>query len=645
MKYPNPLKISKLLLIWYLSIFISTEILSLFHLLERTFIVLVQIAVVFLIIFFNKQSFSTNKQSFLLDKQSFSTNDGKPSSSNKNNFFQAFKNINWQSKGFIIIFVIFLLTFIQGFFSAPSTTDSMVYHLPRVMYWIQEKTLDQAIIRNSHDFMPPFAEYILLHLYSISGNDRLLFFSQWLAYIVTVFLAGGIFLQLGGNKKNQMTVFLLAATLPIALLQSTSTQTDLVTSVLVLVSTSISLEIIKKFDLKNALWLGLSIGLGLLTKPTFVIYLLIPLGLVSLFAFKNSKKTLLLLVGLGIGLLFQLRYFLQNIYLYGSILGKHIENGTEVIYINEIINLQVIILNLIRNIFLQIPFLFLVSPMQESLKFIGIILGIDFNDSRVTWSNSLLAIKPVIYPQEDIVSNPLHMLLIIVMSGLLLRKDLRKKINSKVKILLFFLGFSFILFCALLKWQPYHPRLHLPFLLIGTILSVLVLSKLSVGKKILNAAAILSVILSFVLILFNVSRPYISYNFFYKYIQSFTLPLSSIPKSFLLKPRIEQYFNARHYWYEPYSNAVNIIPDNTTVAFQLIDDFEYPLWVLIRQKNSNTYVLAKNDTRKARYLIKQAFYYVVKSSDEIENLKGYELIKCEKTGVDYGYLCVYNLQN
>jgi len=48
-------------------------------------------------------------------------------------------------KSFFLL--LFVLTFVQGIASAPNTTDSMVYHLPRVMYWIQDQSVFQQVIR------------------------------------------------------------------------------------------------------------------------------------------------------------------------------------------------------------------------------------------------------------------------------------------------------------------------------------------------------------------------------------------------------------------------------------------------------------------------------------------------------------------
>lgn len=601
----------KILLSWYASIFLTIEILSIFNFLSRPYFLASQIILLSVFLKFLK-----------LDLRKFG------------------KSISLNSKTSAIIFILSALTFIQGFFSAPSTTDSMVYHLPRIMYWIQEQTVYQEVIRNEHDFMPPFAEYILLSLYFIAGNDKLLFFSQWLSYVVLIYLSGVVFLQLGGDKKYQMSVRLLIATLPIAALQAASTQTDLVTANLVLVSLSLSLILTKKINLTNFFWLGVSIGLGIQTKPTFFVYLLIPLGVVGFILFKNPKKVFFLFISALIALIFQIRYFFQNITLYGSVLGKHLENGTEVIYVNQIINPSVIFLNIIRNIFLQIPFPFMVIPMQNFLKNLGVILGIDIYDSRITWGDPLLAIKSVIYPQEDIVSNPLHILLILIMIIALFNVNIRKNIKLQSEIVIFSLMLSFVIFCAVFIWQPYHSRLHLPFLIVGTILAVLSILKIKRGTQIVNGAIIFSTALVFLLIIFNVSRSYVSYSLFYGHLKSFSLPLSSIPESFFLKPRVQQYFNARFYWYKPYNNIANrlsLMPEGRTMSFQLMDGFEYPLWVLFKDKGIDDKVLAKNSNVKPQYLIK--------SSKFEEQVDDYELIQCEKTSVDYGYICLYNHRN
>ena len=153
--------IPKLLIYWYIVVFISTESLSYLNLITRTSIILVNLFFFALILIISIQDLKNLFRSFLKRKNLF----------------------------YYVIYLILGLTFIQGMSSAPSTTDSMVYHLPRVMYWIQEKTVQQDVIRNPHDFMAPFAEYLLLHLYLIFNGDKMLFLSQWLAFAVSIVLS------------------------------------------------------------------------------------------------------------------------------------------------------------------------------------------------------------------------------------------------------------------------------------------------------------------------------------------------------------------------------------------------------------------------------------------------------------------------
>src|SRR3989344_1699214 len=255
------------LLYWYIFIFFSTEILSNFKLLERGYILSGEITFWTVFLFFHRKR-----------------------------VLYSLRNINLGSKSLLFILILLLLTFIQGFLSAPSTTDSMVYHIPRVMYWIQEKTLLQDVIRNSHDYMAPFGEYILLHLYLLFGSDRMLFFSQWIAYVASVYIIGLIASQLGADHKVNQLVRLFTATLPIAVMQSSSTQVDMVVTVLVLLSSYLSFLLRQSYVIKYSILLGFVIGLGFLTKATFAFYLLLPICILLFPLHKGFKKSVLVIV-------------------------------------------------------------------------------------------------------------------------------------------------------------------------------------------------------------------------------------------------------------------------------------------------------------------------------------------------------------
>lgn len=594
--------VPKILLIWYFFIFLSTEILSYFHQITSFNIQFLQAIFLGFALFYYR-----NELNKLLLRINF-------------------------SKTNLIILTILTLTFIQGFFSAPSTTDSMVYHLPKVMYWVQEQTVYQDIIRNPHDFKAPFAEYIVMHLYLVSGSDKLAFFSQWIAFAVCIYLSGVIARQLGAAQKLVNLVRLFTASLPIALMQSASTQVDLIVTVLFLISLQISLSILEKFEIKKAVLLSLAIGLGFFTKATFFIYLVIPSLLLMPPLFKAPKKAFILGILILISIfLIQSRFFMQNYTIYGNFLGSHIlSDGSVLEYTNKDLTVQKIFANTLKNLLIHIPFPVINNQVYESIVSLNNRMGLEINEPDITCCGTEFKIAAVIYPQEDIVSNTFHLLLIFL-AGIIF---FRVKDKKEIKAVYILSVLSFILFSAVLKWQPYHSRLEIPMFIAGSIASILLTG--TKNLKVLYILLVPTLFLAFAVLIFNVSRPYVSYSLFYDHIKQFSKAYSVIPEAFYIRPRTEQYFNAEYFWYEPYKNTAFPLRDQNgtiKISFDVMDDFEYPLWVLLKENKINFLVIPKIKIEESDYLIK--------TSKIPEEVKGFIRKECYKTVVDYGYACLY----
>lgn len=64
----------------------------------------------------------------------------------------------------------------------PNTWDSMTYHLPRVMNWLQNGSVGmyEPLTRRQTDF-PVLNGYLNGYLFGIAGNDRLVNLAQWIA--------------------------------------------------------------------------------------------------------------------------------------------------------------------------------------------------------------------------------------------------------------------------------------------------------------------------------------------------------------------------------------------------------------------------------------------------------------------------------
>lgn len=599
----------QIIILFYIYIFLITELLSVFHLLYRPLVLGIDIIFVVVVMAIYRGHLVKG-------------------------FHQLKKLIGY--KQIKIIFVILTLTFIQGYMSAPSTTDAMVYHIPRVMYWQQEHTLYQDAIRNKHDFMAPFADYLLLHFYSITGSDRLVFLSQWLAYVVTIFISGLITIRLGGKKSTAINTALLTSLIPIAIMQSVSTQIDLVSTVLVLLSLYFAIILKEKVTLGLSLLFGFSVGLAFMAKAPSVFFLIPAFGILVNSLFVNKFKGFwYLAISALLALSIQLRYLVQNFKLFGNILGKHLTNiaGEELVLINEKINLSVVVSNLIKNIMIHLPIPIFSGYVQTVINKIHELIKLPLNSPITTCCQTQFKMQSIIFPQEDIVANPIHLLLIIFAGFFLLKKSVRKD-KSKYIFIYILLIISIIAFSSIIKWQPFHPRFHIPIFVMGTIISVLILEKYKLGDMIIRMGTIGSIILGILLLGFNVSRPYISYSSIYNMVKRFSPPGVQMPISFLVKPRAEQYFNARPYWFIPYNQTIdnlNYTTDKDILALKLKDDFEYPIWKLMKEKGIKGKIVSEYQIEKANVIIT--------TSDKPIDYKGF-VSDCIKTVNDYGYICI-----
>jgi hypothetical protein len=143
-------------------------------------------------------------------------------------------------------------------------------------------------------------------------------------------------------------------------------------------------------------------------------------------------------------------------------------------------------------------------------------------------------------------------------------------------------------------------------------------------------------ILAFFLIIFNVSRPYISYSVVYQFAKKY-IPLElSMPESFFLKPRMMQFFNSTSYWYIPYDLAINEIQSlgmNSNLGVYFMDDHEYPFWALLREKGSSVKVIKLNDIYERGVEVK----FITSPKEVLQD--GYAS-KCFETGIKREYACL-----
>jgi hypothetical protein len=173
----------------------------------------------------------------------------------------------------IAIIGILITTAVIALISAPNNSDSLGYHNARVMHWLVQKSVSHYFTLDDRQLrMPPLASYLRLHAFALCGQDFLFNFTQWIAFALSAALAASISWALSKSRQSAWFCALLVVTIPMAILQSMSSQNDLTAGVfgLVAILFLISMAGASSSGLFFLFWA--SLGLGALTKGTFYIY-------------------------------------------------------------------------------------------------------------------------------------------------------------------------------------------------------------------------------------------------------------------------------------------------------------------------------------------------------------------------------------
>jgi hypothetical protein len=174
----------------------------------------------------------------------------------------------------------------------PSNGDSLVYHLPRVEHWLQNRTIAHfpthylALVE-----LAPLHELSMAHLHLLAGTDRLDGFVQLSAYVVCIAAASELARLLGGGTRAQVLSAVVAATIPAALLEGTSTQNNLFGAAIgaALLVGVLGWDPAGRWA-PQAAFLGLSTGLAYLAKGT-VLALIGPAALLlGAFALADERR-------------------------------------------------------------------------------------------------------------------------------------------------------------------------------------------------------------------------------------------------------------------------------------------------------------------------------------------------------------------
>lgn len=527
----------------------------------------------------------------------------------------AFPSIPRLEYGWVAVATISFLVGLVAYLTAPNNPDSLFYHMPRVLHWIQNQTVAHYPTNILFQlFYPPWAEFAILHLYLLSGGDHWSNLVQWMSMIGSIIGSALIAKQLGADVRAQMLAAVMVATIPMGVLQAASTQNDYVTSFWLVAVMYFVLRFQSQPRWTTVLAVGASLGMSLLTKPTAYIYafpiiLWFTFMAAACFRWKAWQPVLLVI---SIALTINMGHYARNFELWGNPLGVDRENS----HPNQRFGIAVTASNVVRNMSVHLG-----TRSQEinrtiykNIESLHKLLDIDVHDPLTTITGSFN--QSWLSNSENRAGNPIHLILVIVALGFLLssRGPGEYQIHTTYAVVLVA---AFLIFCSFIKWEVWHSRLHLPLFVLWSpwvsavltkradyLLVTLVAALMLIGSSLyvpryvipLMAGALIlwfashwqsdfrpdRILVSVIAIfLISASTWYVFEN------QSRPILGRGIRKSILNVSRTDQlflYYSYRHLR-QPYQNAAKFIADRNCSNIGLstgIFGRQYLFWVLLQ---------------------------------------------------------------
>jgi len=477
--------------------------------------------------------------------------------------------------GILVGALVFILgaTLATGFLYPPNTWDSMTYHMPRVVHWMSNASVSfYPTAEARQNYLAPLAEFAIMHLQILTGGDLYANFIQWVSFLVLLCLSYAVAAELGLSKWQQLVSAIVMATLPMGILQASSTQNDLVASSFVMAFGLFMLRAHRKLNNQNILFAATGLGLALLTKGTAFLYgagIGVALGVPILIASRHTRAGLTKAVAalsfvVIMALSFNAGHFWRNVQLYGHPLSTE----TTVLR-NEEMSPAAWMSNVIRNGGLHLG-----TPSSRirgaSDRAIHWLLGPRINDPKTTWAGASFG---VLYSRhEDKAGNLIHMLValvsLVVLPILWRRGHCTRAVYYAIGTML-----GAVFYCWALKWQPWASRLHTPlFAMAAPLMAITITPGVYRARKHAGyLIVLLMVCYSLRFVVANNSRD-----------------LESL--DWMEKDRKELYFENKKFLFRGYSDAVKWVQEAGAQDVGLYlggDDWEYPFWALAQQTQKN----------------------------------------------------------
>lgn len=592
-------------------VLILTNLLSILHIMTRAvdFVAWLVISIIFAFLYGkNKNERTLEKLSVVKMFQNGANHTGEKSKSEK--------ALIW-----IMLAILGILSLVLLFgtiFTVPYNYDSMTYHLARIGYWIDHKSVAHYITNIDRQvYSPVLAEYNLLHMMLLSDNDTFLNFFQYFCMFAAAYFIYKCAQKLGVNQLFALFGAFIFMLMPLTISQSITTQNDLFAALIFILFVYKLLDVIcyDKIILNaeqtlDIVMLGLLVGYAYLAKTSVCasMVMFMPWLLIARLRKKDDFKKLIGCVGIALaGIVVTISETLIRTFLSSGSLMTSTASGNIMVATK---NVKYIIVNILKNFSMLITqnyyrplngFIYRIAigageklqveVNHEAIAFHGFDFLHHMNMGDDMYSHDKTPSAFVAYLAVIAGVILIGMIVVAVFKRLSHRKiqeisSRGNQIKQELSIgfaISAWLSLGFIM--ALLRWQPWGTRLMYPALAVTVIMSVDMLYCLMRRWKKPITVVVLGILIVLATML---AVPSVSYNL---------QPAVEFVKGGC-QNRINQYFKSNHRE-DGYAKMIELAQNDQAKDIGLIisgDGYDYPLWLMLRKDYPEA---------KLRHLIKE----------------------------------------
>ena len=497
------------------------------------------------------------------------------------------------------IIAVVALTGLTALVSAPNNWDAMEYHMPRLVEWISNHSVElYPTIDRQQLSMPPFSEYTMLQLDLLYGSDRLVNLVQWFASVGCILGVSLITELLGGDRRAQIFAAALAATVPAGILGASNVKNDFVLSYWIVLAVYFLLRWKSHQTWPDTLAVGATLSLAIFTKGTAYAFLpFLVLACVATWDWRSVRRMLFRLPVIALLLIcMNAPGWARNYSFSGSIFGLPYFDGagenSARMFGNSHITLTRSIANLLRGagLNLAVPSQRVNELTTHALSACIRLLGVDPNDRGqiVIGQSGLFRPFAVTFASrnEAMTGNTLHFLLFL--AALAVCFFAFRRMNRAVVWLGAGLVGAFFLYSALLRWSPFNARYQLPLFALSAVVVALAFSRV-LPKIAVTCVTVALLLCAIPPTLANQARPLVT--------------ASGLKGSILTTPRDETYFFDQHQVLADSFIAAAKATSSTSCKSIGVDanllHYEYPFFALLTEYGGRmkiSYVGVKNPT-------------------------------------------------